>query len=40
MGSVAPKFPYDDLQSFLAALEADGDLKRIQAEADPHLEVE
>lgn len=39
MNSVAPKFPYEDLQAFLAALEADGDLKRITAEVDPHLEI-
>ncbi|WP_307814477.1 menaquinone biosynthesis decarboxylase [Glycomyces sp. YM15] len=36
---MAPKFPYADLQAFLAALEADGDLKRITAEVDPHLEI-
>ncbi|MBV9023593.1 MAG: UbiD family decarboxylase, partial [Streptomycetaceae bacterium] len=30
---------YDDLRSFLRALERDGDLKRIKAEVDPYLEV-
>jgi 4-hydroxy-3-polyprenylbenzoate decarboxylase len=39
MNSVAPKFPYEDLQAFLAALEADGELKRVKAEVDPHLEI-
>ena len=30
---------YDDLRSFLRALEREGDLKRIKAEVDPYLEV-
>src|SRR6478752_10019203 len=30
---------YDDLRSLLRALERDGDLKRVKAEVDPHLEV-
>ncbi|OIV39021.1 menaquinone biosynthesis decarboxylase [Mangrovactinospora gilvigrisea] len=30
---------YDDLRSFLRALEREGELKRISAEVDPHLEV-
>ena len=30
---------FDDLQQFLAALERDGDLARITAAVDPHLEV-
>jgi 4-hydroxy-3-polyprenylbenzoate decarboxylase len=30
---------YDDLRSFLRALEREGDLKRIKVEVDPHLEV-
>ncbi len=30
---------YSDLQSFLADLERDGDLSRVRAEVDPHLEV-
>lgn len=30
---------YDDLRSFLRALEREGDLKRIKAEVDPHLEI-
>src|SRR4051794_33312265 len=30
---------YDDLRSFLRALEKDGDLRRIKAEVDPYLEV-
>ncbi len=30
---------YDDLRSFLRALDREGDLKRIKAEVDPHLEV-
>ena len=30
---------YDDLRSFLRALERDRDLKRVKAEVDPHLEV-
>src|SRR5690606_35715102 len=29
---------YDDLRSLLKALERDGDLKRVTAEVDPHLE--
>ena len=28
-----------DLQEFVSALERDGDLKRIRARVDPHLEV-
>ncbi|MFC4337193.1 menaquinone biosynthesis decarboxylase [Salininema proteolyticum] len=39
MGDVAPKFPFSDLQSYLAALEADGQLKRVTAPVDPTLEV-
>ncbi|HRY56026.1 MAG TPA: UbiD family decarboxylase, partial [Spirochaetia bacterium] len=30
---------YDDLQDFLAALEARGELRRIKAEVDPELEI-
>ena len=30
---------YSDLQAFLADLERDGDLTRVRAEVDPHLEV-
>lgn len=30
---------YDDLRDLLAALEKDGDLRRVRAEVDPHLEV-
>jgi 4-hydroxy-3-polyprenylbenzoate decarboxylase len=30
---------YSDLQSFLAALERDGDLARVTARVDPHLEI-
>ncbi len=30
---------YDDLRSFLRALESDGDLARVHAEVDPYLEV-
>lgn len=30
---------YDDLQSFLTALEKDGDLTRVTAEVDPYLEI-
>lgn len=30
---------YDDLRSFLRALEREGDLKRIKVEVDPHLEI-
>jgi len=30
---------YDDLRSLLRALEKEGDLKRVKAEVDPHLEV-
>jgi 4-hydroxy-3-polyprenylbenzoate decarboxylase len=30
---------YDDLRSFLRALDREGDLKRVKAEVDPHLEV-
>ncbi|MCX9192751.1 menaquinone biosynthesis decarboxylase [Carbonactinospora thermoautotrophica] len=30
---------YDDLQSFLNALEKEGDLKRIKVEVDPYLEI-
>ena len=30
---------FNDLQEFLAALEKDGDLARIKAPVDPHLEV-
>ncbi|GAB3992904.1 hypothetical protein GCM10029992_03190 [Glycomyces albus] len=36
---MAAKFPYDDLQSFLDTLEADGELKRVSAEVDPNLEI-
>lgn len=31
--------PHDDLRALLKALERDGDLKRVKAEVDPHLEV-
>ena len=30
---------YSDLQAFLADLERDGDLTRVRAKVDPHLEV-
>lgn len=30
---------YDDLRSFLRALEREGELKRIKAEVDPYLEI-
>ncbi|CAM5624013.1 3-octaprenyl-4-hydroxybenzoate carboxy-lyase [Streptomyces antimycoticus] len=30
---------YDDLRSFLRALDKEGDLKRVKAEVDPYLEV-
>jgi 4-hydroxy-3-polyprenylbenzoate decarboxylase len=34
-----PRFPYNDLPEFLAALEAAGELHRVRAEVDPTLEV-
>src|SRR3954468_13231684 len=37
---MAPRgFPYDDLQSFLAALEKAGELRRVTVPADPTLEI-
>lgn len=30
---------YDDLRAFLRALDKEGDLTRVKAEVDPHLEV-
>src|SRR3954464_6087441 len=37
---MAPRrFPFDDLQSFLAALEAAGELRRVSAPVDPTLEI-
>ncbi len=30
---------FDDLRSFLRALERDGDLRRVKVEVDPHLEI-
>ncbi|MFP4264049.1 MAG: hypothetical protein ACLFRS_11880, partial [Halomonas sp.] len=30
---------YKDLRDFIAALEAQGELKRIAAEVDPYLEI-
>ena len=30
---------YDDLRDFLTRLEKDGDLRRVTAPVDPHLEV-
>src|SRR3954465_2903127 len=37
---MAPRgFPYDDLQSFLAALESAGELRRVTAPVDPTLEI-
>jgi 4-hydroxy-3-polyprenylbenzoate decarboxylase len=35
----APRFPYQDLQQFLAALAAAGELHRITAPVDPDLEI-
>ncbi|MGH7586408.1 MAG: UbiD family decarboxylase [Gemmatimonadales bacterium] len=32
-------YPYPDLQSFIAALEREGELVRVQAEVDPYLEI-
>ncbi|MBX6751334.1 MAG: menaquinone biosynthesis decarboxylase [Micromonosporaceae bacterium] len=34
-----PRFPYNDLPEFLAALEAAGELHRVRAEVDPTLEI-
>ncbi|MCL4104439.1 UNVERIFIED_CONTAM: hypothetical protein GTU68_047401, partial [Idotea baltica] len=34
-----PRVKYTDLRDFIAALEQRGELKRIQAEVDPHLEM-
>ena len=34
-----PRFPYNDLPEFLAALEAAGELHRVKAEVDPTLEI-
>src|SRR5690349_22656847 len=37
---MAPRgFPYADLQSFLAALEAAGELRRVPVPVDPTLEI-
>src|SRR5690349_24369532 len=37
---MAPRgFPYADLQSFLAALEAAGELRRVTVPVDPTLEI-
>ncbi|HCL22667.1 MAG TPA: hypothetical protein DHW46_03235, partial [Halomonas sp.] len=30
---------YNDLRDFIAALEAQGELKRVKAEVDPYLEI-
>src|SRR5215470_7881777 len=38
-GRMAPKFPYDDLKQFLAALEAAGELHRVGVPVDPTLEI-
>lgn len=34
-----PKFPYDDLREFLAALDAAGELHRVTVPVDPTLEI-
>src|SRR3954447_6141213 len=37
---MAPRgFPHDDLQSFLAALESAGELRRVTVPVDPTLEI-
>src|SRR5437763_5915123 len=37
---MAPRgFPFDDLQTFLAALEAAGELRRVTVPVDPTLEI-
>ena len=37
---MAPRgFPFDDLQSFLSALEAAGELRRVTVPVDPTLEI-
>lgn len=33
------QMPFDDLQSFLTALESEGDLKRVKVQVDPELEI-
>src|SRR5690349_24010144 len=38
-GMAAPRFPFDDLQGFLDALERAGELHRVKAPVDPTLEV-
>src|SRR5262245_17624928 len=35
----APKFPYQDLKEFLAALDAAGELHRVSVPVDPTLEI-
>src|SRR3989304_7844594 len=32
-------YPYRDLRAFLGVLEAQGQLKRVASEVDPHLEI-
>src|SRR5690349_14951173 len=39
MGAMARGFPYPDLQEFLAALQAAGELHRVSAPVDPTLEI-
>src|ERR1700754_3708298 len=39
MGVMARGFPYADLNEFLAALAQGGDLHRVAAPVDPHLEI-
>ena len=34
-----PRFPYQDLKDFLAALERAGELRRVTAPVDPTLEI-
>ena len=36
---VKPQAKYADLREFLSSLESHGDLKRIDTEVDPHLEL-
>src|SRR5690606_39213736 len=38
-GMGVPKFPYQDLKDFLAALEAAGELHRVPVPVDPTLEI-
>src|ERR1051326_6625870 len=39
LGVESARMPYDDLQEFLRALDAEGELRRISAPVDPVLEV-